>query len=414
MKLKPLLALLALPLAISPAHADDSFTMPTFNFSGFGTLALTRSGTDDAEFARPNQLTGVKTNARNGVDSNFGFQTTAKFNDMFSITGQGIVRKNVTDNFRADLSLAFAKLKFSDSTSVRVGRLGLPIYMISDYRNIGYANTMIRPPIEVYSQVGIDSIDGADVIYQTSFGDTSFTGQLALGSTDYEIKGGYYAKLRNIVSLNLVAEHGPFTLRFGRSETKLTVDDNPSLNALIGGLRTFAQNPVLGKLYGFDAAANSLTVNKSPSSFTSVGLSMDWNNIVVQSEFGKRKVESLSFPSTSSWYTMVGYRMGKFLPYFNHASVKQDSARTIANLPVAGIPGVPSAGPLSLAAIGATRTGIQSSNSIGVRWDFDKSAALKVQIDRFSPKDGAGTFINAKPTFTGPVTVVAAGIDFVF
>ena len=414
MKLKPLLALLALPLAISPAHADDSFSLPKFNFSGFGTLALTRSSTEDAEFARPNQLKGVQTSAKNSVDSNFGFQTTAKFNDWFSITGQGLVRKNATDDFTADVSLAFAKLKLADSTSVRLGRVGIPIYMISDYRNIGYANTMIRPPIEVYSQVGVDYLDGADVIYQTSFGDTSFTGQLAMGSIDYEVRGGYNVKFRNIVSLNLVAENGPFTFRFGRSETKFTVDDSVNLNSLIGGLRSFAQHPVLGKAYGFGAAADSLMVNKTPGSFTSFGLNMDWNNIVVQTELGKRKTETLAFPSTTAWYTMVGYRMGKFLPYFNHSSAKQDSARTIPNLPVAGIPGVPSAGPLSMAAIGATRTAIQTSNSIGLRWDFDKSAAFKIQIDRFTPKDGAGTFINAKPTFTGPVTVVAAGIDFVF
>ena len=66
-----------------------AFHMPTFDFSGFGTLALTRSNTSDAEFARPNQLRGVQSERKNGVDSNFGFQTTAKFNDWFSITGQG-------------------------------------------------------------------------------------------------------------------------------------------------------------------------------------------------------------------------------------------------------------------------------------------------------------------------------------
>jgi hypothetical protein len=414
MKLKPALAMLALPFAMSSAFADDSLSMPTFTVSGFGTLAMTRANIDDAEFARPNQLKGVQTDAKNGVDSNFGFQATAKFNDWLSMTGQGLVRKNATDDFSGDISLAFAKIKASDSISLRFGRVGIPIYMISDYRNIGYANTMIRPPIEVYSQVAVDYLDGADAIYQTSFGDTSFTGQLAVGGIDYAVRGGYHIKFRDIVSLNLVAENGPFTFRFGRSQTKFTVDDNPSLNALIGGLRAFGQNPVLGKIYGFDAAADSLTVKDTAGSFTSLGLTMDWKNIVVQTEFGKRKTDTLAFPSTSAWYTMVGYRMGKFLPYFNHASARQDSARTIANLPTSGIPGVPQAGPLAMAAIGATQTALQTSNSIGLRWDFYKSAAFKIQLDRFSPEQGPGTFINAKPTFKGPVTVIAAGIDFVF
>lgn len=414
MKLKPVLAMLALPLAMSSAYAEDAFNMPTFTFSGFGTAALTRSNSDDAEFARPNQLKGVKTDAKNGVDSNFGFQATGKFNDWLSITGQGLVRKNATDDFSAALSLGFAKVKISDNFSVRLGRVGLPLYMISDYRNIGYANHMLRPPIEVYSQVGVDYVDGVDAIYLTSFGDTSISAQLALGGVDYAIRGGYTVKFRDIKSFNLAAENGPFSFRFGHSEAKFTVDDSASLNALIGGLRLFGQHPVLGKVYAFNAAADSLSVKDSTGSFTSVGVGMDWKNFVVQAEYGKRKTNTLSFPSTSSWYTMFGYRMGKFMPYFNHASASQDSARTIAGLPTSGIPGVPQAGPLSLAAIGATRTALQTSNSIGLRWDFHKSAAFKMQLDRFSPEDGAGTFINAKPSFKGPVTVFAAGIDFVF
>ena len=49
-----------------------------------------------------------------------------------------------------------------------------------------------------------------------------------------------------------------------------------------------------------------------------------------------------------------------------------------------------------------------------MRWDFHRSAALKVQIDRIKPKNGQGLFVQAKPGFSGPVTVVAAAIDFVF
>lgn len=414
MKFKLSMALLALPLAVSSAYADDLLSKPTFTISGFGSLAMTRANTDDAEFSRPNQLKGVQSKAKNGVDSNFGFQATAKMNDWLSFTGQGLVRKNATDDFGADISLAFAKIKASDAISVRLGRVGIPIYMISDYRNIGYANTMIRPPIEVYTQVGIDYLNGGDVIYQKSFGDTSFTGQLAMGSVDYEVRGGYDINFRNIVSLNLVAENGPFTFRFGHSETKFSANNSASLNALIGGLRSFGQHPVLGKAYSFTAAADQLTVKDTPGSFTSVGFTMDWKNVVVQTEFGKRKTETLAFPSTSAWYTMVGYRMGKFLPYLNVASAKQDSARTLANLPTSGVPGVPQAGPLALAAIGATKGPIQNSTSIGMRWDFHSSAAFKIQVDRFKPKDGAGTFVNAKPTFKGPVTVIAAGVDFVF
>lgn len=401
MKLKPVLAILALPMAMSSAYAEDAFTMPTFTISGFGTLAATRSNTDDAEFIRPNQLKGVKTDAKNSVDSNFGFQATAKFNDWLSFTGQGLVRKIVTDDFSAELAWAFAKGKISDNFSVRVGRIGLPVYMISEYRSLGYASTMMRPPVEMYSQVPIESVDGADIIYQNSFGNTSFTGQLAAGRTEQDFRAGYSGKFTKMTALNLVAENGPFTVRFGRVDTTIDVDDYASLNSVVGGLRKF----------GFNSAADSVQLNNAKGSFTSLGLGVDWNNLIVQAEIGKRKVDRLSIPDTTSWYTMVGYRIGKFTPYFNHASVTQDSPRTVA--------GLPTSGPLLGLALGANSVAasaaLQTSNSVGLRWDFYKSAAFKMQLDRFSPKTGSsGTFVNAKPGFTGPVTVFAAGIDFVF
>ena len=418
MKLKPVLAMLVLPLAISSAYAEDIISMPTFTFSGFGTVAMTKTNTDDAEFARPNQLRGVKTDAKNSVDSNFGFQATAKFNDWLSFTGQGLVRKNVTDDFGAELAWAFAKAKVSDNLTLRAGRIGMPVFMISDYRNVGYTNTMIRPPIEMYTQVTLETVDGVDAVYQTSFGDTSISTQLALGTSEYDSSGAYTAKFKNLIGIHVVAENGPFTFRFGRVDTKVTVDNSASLNAVVGGLRAYAPTPVapgvtLDTIYGFNAAANSIEVKNTKASFTSVGFGLDWKNVVVQSEYGVRKSKSLAIQDTTAWYTMVGYRMGKFLPYFNHASASQDSAT--------GIPKFPIAGALSGLTAGANRlvsqAPVQTSNSIGLRWDFYKSAALKVQLDRasFTPQTGSnGTFFNVKPGFTGPVNVFAAGIDFVF
>lgn len=397
MKLKPFITLLAMTSAVSAAWAEDTSNVTV---SGFGTAALTRTNTSDAEFARPNQLAGVTTNAKTGVDSNFGIQVTAKMNDWLSFTGQGLVRKNVTDNFGAELAWAYAKAKVNDNLNVRAGRVGLPVYMISDYRNVGYANTMLRPPVEMYTQVTLESIDGADALYQTSFGDTSVTAQVAYGVTDADQRGGFTAKFKNVSSINLVAENGPFTVRFGRVNAKVSVDNSPNLSMLVSGL---------GK-YGFASAANAIAVNDTKASFTSLGLGVDWKNFVVQAEYGKRTSASLSIPDTTSWYTMFGYRTGGFLPYFAHASARQDSPATVAGLPASG-PLLPyTLGANSLASASPNQT----SNSIGVRWDFNKSAALKLQLDRMSPQNGSGVFINAKPGFTGPVTVFAAAVDFVF
>lgn len=415
MKKRFIASMLALPLAVSSAYAQD--TSPV-RISGFGTAALTFTNSDQAEFGRPNQAHGADKQPTTGVDSNLGLQADYTVNSWLSVTGQGLVRKDAEDDFGAELSWAFAKAKLSDEVSVRVGRIGLPVFMISDYRNVGYANTFLRPPAEMYSQVPFNSIDGADITWQRSFGDTTYTAQFAYGGTNTKVYGGPDLDARRLSALNLVAEHGPLTLRFGRADTKITLNNQQSINTLLSSLRaagTGYRIPALGTL------ADDIAVDHKKASFTSVGATLDWNNILVQSEYAKRKTDSY-LNDTSSWYVMAGYRFGKILPYYSHAKLKIDGS--VQNTVPAACPaGYPAACTPTLRALsGAVSTlpysglsqAAQTTDTIGVRWDLYRSVALKVQVDRVHPDAGSGLLLNAKPGFKGPVTVGAVALDFVF
>jgi hypothetical protein len=379
------------------SHAADS--SPTVTISGFGTAALTAADTDDVEYARFNQAAGVGNSPRAGVDSNFGIQGTATINDWLSFTAQGLARKNARDSYGAELSWAFAKFKVSDEVAIRVGRIGMPVYMISDFRQVGYANTMIRPSREVYGQIYGDSYDGIDAMVQHNFGDTTVTAQIGVGTMSAKITDNNRIKYKPATTINIVAENGPFTVRFGRADAKVSVEDSESIDGLLAILRQVGMNKV----------ADELSVTDVDGSFTSLGFTMDYKNILVQTEYAVRKTDSRSLPDTTSYYTMLGYRFGKFTPYYYYGNVKQDSARAYA--------GLPSSGPLAPLSAGvnvAMKAGLQSTHAAGLRWDFHKSAALKVQVDHIKPRDGAGPFLNVKPGFSGSVNVYAAGIDFVF
>ncbi len=369
--------------------------------SGFGTGALTMTDTNDGLFNRANQVGGAGKSARTGVDSNLGLQVTAKLSENISLTAQGLVRKNgPSDQYAGELAWAFAKFKASDDFAFRVGRIGLPVYMISDVRNVGYANIMLRAPNEVYRQVIADNIDGADVLYQHSFGDTTVTGQLAVGRTRFHAASNYDVEFKPTVSAQLLLENGPFTYRLGHAKATVNVYDNASLNTLIATLNKF----------GLSSISAQMPLKDIGGSFTSAGISMDYNNFVAQGEYAKRKTDTRVIQDTSSWYLMGGYRLGKFLPYVMHGDVKQDSIRSFAGLPSSG----PLA-PLAAAANGAIEAGLQSTSAIGLRWDFYKSAAFKVQIDHISPRNGTGYFVNPKPSLAGQsVNVYAASVDFVF
>ncbi len=406
--------LLALPLAVSTAYAQDSSGV---RISGFGTGALTWTNSDQAEFGRPNQAAGAKKNLTTGVDSNLGLQADYAINSWLSVTGQGLVRKDAEDDFGAELSWAFVKAKLNDELSVRVGRIGLPVFMISDYRNVGYANTFLRPPVELYSQVPFNSINGADVTWQHGFGDTNVTAQLAIGGIESQLAGNT-VDVHGLSALNVVAEHGPVTLRFGRADAKMTLNTSTSLNGLFANLRaagTGYKFPQLNKL------ADELQLNKKKASFTSIGLGLDWNNIVAQTEYAKRKTDSY-VNDTSAWYVMAGYRFGKVLPYYIHSELKIDGSPT-NTVPASCPAGYPAACTPTMVAL---RNGVNSvrnsgigqgeetTDTIGVRWDFYRSVALKAQIDRVRPQNGNGLFLAPQAGFKGPVTVGAVALDFVF
>jgi hypothetical protein len=413
MKKRIIASALALSFAAPCAFAQDAVRI-----SGFGTGALTWTNTDKAEFGRPNQASGATKDVTTGVDSNFGVQADYAVNSWLSVTGQGLVRKDAQDDFGAELAWAFAKAKVSDDVAIRVGRMGLPAFMISDYRNVGYANTMLRPPAEVYSQMLFNTVDGADVIWQHSYGDTTYTAQFAAGKSKVDIAGGPSLEGRRVTALNLVAEHGPLTVRFGRVDGRLTLNNSASLATLLGSLNKVAAG------YKFPQAAQLATdidVRDKKASFTSLGATLDWNNIVVQSEYAKRKTDSY-INDTTSWYVMGGYRIGKFLPYYSHAKLSIDG-NVHNGMPAACPAGYPAACTPTLAALNGivanlrytgVSQGEQQTDTLGLRWDFHSSVALKVQFDRVRPSKTAGLLINAQPGFKGPVTVGAVALDFVF
>lgn len=400
--------LVAAVLAATAAMQAQAGVMDDGNLSisGFGTVGVAKSNTDDVKFARYNQADGVGDSARIGLDTNLGLQATYKINDWLSGTAQVLTRKATEHSFTTDLTWAFLKARINDEVSVRVGRVVVPTFLISDYQNVGYANTMMRPPIEMYSQNPIENSDGADINYQHAFGELNFTAQAFAGVSRGKLfvssGAGSTATYRApAAGLSVSGEYGPFLLRFAHARADMHINDLQPINGL-----TTTLNSV-----GFKQLASDLTFTTGKKiAFTSIGGTMDWNNIVAQAEYAQRRAkEAVYLPDTNSWYTMVGYRIGKVLPYYAHASAKGAGSSVTTPAALARVPA------LNTAVTGLLASAEQTSDIVGVRWDFAKSVALKVQVDRVKPKAKSGLLINVPAAgYNKDVTVVAAGLDFVF
>ncbi|MTV37303.1 porin [Duganella radicis] len=405
MKKQLLVAAVLAATAAMQAHAgvlDDG----NLSISGFGTLGVAKSNTDDAKFARYNQADGVGDSARLGLDTNLGLQATYKINDWLSGTAQVLTRKATEHSFTTDLTWAFLKARINDEVSVRVGRVVVPTFLISDYQNVGYANTMMRPPIEMYGQAPIENSDGADINYQHAIGDLNVTAQAFAGVSRGKLfvssGAGSTATYRApAAGFSVAGEYGPFLLRFAHARADMKINDLQPVNGLTNTLTGL----------GFGQLASDITFSTGKKiAFTSIGGTMDWNNVVGQAEYAQRRAkDKVYLPDTNAWYAMLGYRFGKVLPYYAHASAKGAGSSVTAPAALARIPAL-NAGVANLLAAPE-----QSTDIVGVRWDFAKSLALKVQVDRVKPGAKSGQLINVPAAgYNKDVTVVAAGLDFVF
>jgi hypothetical protein len=372
--------------------------LPEIDVSGFGTAGFAVTDNGKAEFGRvQQQAVGANNEGDIGVDSLFALQGTVHLTDMFSATVQGMVRRMFNTGFQLDIPVFFVKAEVTRDLSVRVGRIQLPVFMLSDYRQVGYSSTWVRPPIEVYGQIPLDSDDGVDILYRKTVGPADISAQAFYGKTDATLPQATIQSRKNW-GVNANVTVGPLTLRVGRNQSAFTARDARTTQLLT------AVNAA-----GFTALANRLNPLNVPFKFTDLGFSFDETHFTIQGEISKETIGGF-LESTDGQYLLVGYRVQKFTPYAMYARQKITSARTDTTIPRFG-----ALLPLALGvdqlinSVGAD----QHTFSAGVRWDVHESVDLKLQVDRVSSQ-GNGLFINVQPGFHGPVTVASMTLDFVF
>jgi len=176
-------ALFALTLGAAAVRADDG-DPPGFVLSGFGTVGAVHSSQRQADFTsnsfKPNGA-GFSRNWSPDVDSLLAVQGTANLTPQLSVVLQLISEQNFDNTYRPHVEWANVKYQFTPDFNVRVGRIGLPIFMVNDSRKIGYANPWVRPPLEVYDLVPLTSSDGIDASYRLPIGAATNTFQVTAG-----------------------------------------------------------------------------------------------------------------------------------------------------------------------------------------------------------------------------------------
>ena len=385
---------------------------PSFTFNGFGTLGFTRSNEQGADFVanslRP-EGPGRSDEWSPEVDSRLGLQLSADLMPRLTAVAQVVVEQTFDDDYEPTIEWANLKVSITDDLSVRIGRTALPTFLVADHRKVGFANPWVRPPVELYGLIPVFNSDGLDLSYRQRLGGGwGHTLQAVAGFSNVDLPGGSRAEVRDFYGLFDTFERRALSLRTALATGRVTVD---FAQPLFDFFRFFGPEGV--------AIADRFDVENRRLDFASIGVGYDPGEWFVTAEGGLLRGRSLVADRTAGYVT-GGRRMGDLTVHVTYSEVVVNGSIPRSGLTLSTLPPelVPPASALN-AALDDVLTSIveQRTVSLGLRWDFRRDVALKLQVDRIEAgRESYGQFVNRQPGFEAgaDATLITLNCDFVF
>ena len=310
-------------------------------------------------------------------ESLFALQTSFAISPRMEATLQLISRGS--DDWKVKAEWAFVSYELNESSKLRAGKLRLPLYMLSDYLEVGYAYPFVRPSEEVYGVAMVSAYNGIELLHTVDFDESSLLLQPIFGQIELKPEQDFVnivMDMDNVYGLAATYEWDALTLR---------------------------SSYVTGKTDMAERLIEELPFNPDNQQITFVGagLRYDADSWLLMSEFTRLEVDGV-YPDTDSYYVALAYRIGAVTPYlmYSHIESKDDDERRL-----------PAGSPLPSGA-GAEVMNLQRSTySVGARWDVMPNVALKLDVsytddfgDTHGILSGNGDFIEVGGQ-TVPATV---------
>jgi len=276
-------------LEASAAAAPSAGTAASrLKVDGFMTAGFGYANADRYEYD-----SGLRETVSHKADSVIGLQVEGRVNNKTSAVTQLVARG--ADDFLIDTQWAYISHRASDSSEFRIGRMLAPHYLMSEYREVGYAYPWVQPPAELYISAGSNSFDGVAYLYSLDVGQWRHDMYVNWGGADAS-EG--FVEASDAVNLGLVSSIGSwqFAAKLSSSDVRVT-------------------NPL------FDALATQGLIPRIDDrlTYTVVGIQYDNGKLLFMGEGSRIEMEG-AMPDTDAAYATVGYRFGKFMPHLTWAS----------------------------------------------------------------------------------------------
>lgn len=410
-------------MAAVSAHADG------LRLSGYGTLAAVEvDAPEGRRFLRDiTQRRDADDGLHLNADTRLGLQANWQPEARLELVGQAVLRRRAASAPASEsLEWAFAAWRPTPEWQLRVGRTSPDLFLLADYRNVGFAYPWVRPPVEAYGWMPFYSMDGADLSRQWGE-DARWTGRVFAGRGRSTIAGaeGYRdarARTPRVLGGTLSRQSGGLTLKATVASAYTTLEDTVGLAALRDTLLQVASASLPGVSAEAGEIAARIDLEGFSTRYLSLGASWEQGAWQLQGEWtrlgGSYRAHNGRFA-----YLSAGYRQGP-LTFFGVAARAWPQVEATA-APAWGAAAAPLLGPVAAARLQALADALrnvdyavrheQHTGSLGLRWDLSPSLAAKLQVDRVRVASfGAGLWSSHDAAPPMSATVGTLTLDFVF
>lgn len=415
------LAISMLSVCISSASAEEASPV---TLSGFGTLGLARSSSDDVEFIRDlSQPKGISNGEWSGlIDTVLGVQANWEVHPKLEVVGQLVSRYRYDDNRDPRLDWAFIKWVPDSRFSLRLGRVGSDIMMRADSRMVGYSSLTVRPSVDFFGTLIFSSLDGADASLTLSAGEGLIRSKLFAGKVQEKVSGSYGTWDTTGSSLHggiIDYVIGPWQFRFSAADARYSRDiETSEVMQLTDALYATAD---LTGITEARTAADGLATKGAHSYYYSLGATYDNGPIQIQAAANQITTDTDIFQNSRAGYLLAGYRIKEVTPYIGISRWISTPKNLVTGLPdTLTIPG----GAIDLSELNQgyqttlDASGVnQTTYTLGARWDVFPNIALKFQWDAIrGTEDSINPYAGAQARigWAGRTDVISTTLDFTF
>lgn len=299
-------------------------------------------------------------------DSLYGLQFRSDLGQGLSVTGQ-LVGQGGAD-FEAKVKWAYATYELTDSATVSAGRLRFPLYFYSEYLDVRYAYHWIRGPADSYT-LPISEYEGVNLLQRYSVGNWDGNVQLIGGSGSNNLYGfnpDAPFEIKNMIGIIGTIGNDWLQLRAMTLTLDTEREDDPATDSAF--------------------TAFAARIQKGPWLAMAEHTHFEFDNPVA----AYLTPAYIGFTEGTSWYVSLAYSMGSVTPYVTYSERQTEVTTSFAGNPTAA----------------------NETTSVGVRWDFHPSAALKVEYNSSTDVSDAAYSAFAGNAFD--VDNIAVGVDVVF